>query len=568
MSDKSTPTSNSPRQAHSRSVSVSAEPSFANLRAPTSPRRPEPSSLYPKTWEYNREPVNKLPEDVKPAWGRDETHNKVSVVAPRQGHEGSRNIISPRLQPRLARLSLSEIKTITFDPIQETPPSPYHEAPPKEKSSYEYAINDLLTRTDHADQSRVTETDYYDLLSKLKASNMIQPILPLPEDRISCVGSDIPDEDEEGDVPEDSIPTYLKKHDAYETKMRLIQLRTILMRCQVLQSAVINIERKPWIPSVENQANTYYSKMRKLAYRARELAERLESRELQARCEYWAGRGHGGTHDFESAKECFALAMNLDVENGTLPNGEPRLRGLRPNEKEDVRFLFGYASQHEEEWRRRIKDVHEAAPVQVGQSNLRDEKCLDWSNISKLAWRPERDRIMGHVNLPKVVPNLKAMKPEFSNDSFEPQQIQLKAIHDVELRRRPLSDAEQRYIKKDGKRQSQRRDHTTRVGIRPTPRTYSIQSRRPEMSHASSLRSVNSSASYASFRKPLRLQDELADLGDWHARTPSSSGSCKTYTPKSELQQRRNVNLDSIDTSDFEHRMNLGKAVHGEDPEV
>ncbi|KAH9881796.1 hypothetical protein J1614_000967 [Plenodomus biglobosus] len=531
MAANHTPDSNLLRRAHNRSISAGAGPSYGDTRFTTSENRPASSSLHPKTWEYNNEPADKLPEDVKATWWRDRPSGKASVPALRQGFESSSSVTSPRIRPIRARLTLSKIQTISVRPIGETPPSPYHEAHPKDQLDYDYAITNLLTRTDRPDEILASEPNHYDVLSDVKSypEEAVQPMPPLPDDQISYVGSDVPDEDVTENVSADGIPARLKEHDSYKTKIRLIQLRTLLMRCQILQSTVNNIERKPWTHHIRNLPYTHYSKMRKIAYMARELAQRLESPELEARCEYWTGRGHGGTQDFKAAANHFRRAMTLDVETDTFPSGRPRLRGLRPNEKEDVQFLHDYALQREKEWQRRTTDVREAARIQAEGSNLPYDLCLDWSNISKPAWLPDQDRVMGDVKPPALVPNAESTKSEFRNECFELQQLQLEAIHDAELRRRELSGAEKSYIQRGRKRQRSQQASAEQVRLEPS----TTQSRPTAQSRAQSQISTTTWASQTSLRRPINLEEELASLGaGWHTRTPSSSGSFRVFTPE------------------------------------
>ncbi|KAI8942301.1 hypothetical protein NX059_000380 [Plenodomus lindquistii] len=513
MSADLTPTNNPHRAAHNRSASVGADPYHDVSRTAAESMR--------RTWVYNNAPAEKLPDDMKDTWRRDKP---TSVAALRQGFESSSNnlLSSPKFPPRTTRLALSEIKTISVGPFRETPPSPYHEAPRKDQTDYNYGINRLLLEGDgNIGDKNVAKTSH-DILPDLELTPgiVVQPMPPIPDDQISYVGTDVSDED--GEKPEDGIPAYLKKQDRYKTKMRLIQLRTLLMRCQALQSTMNNVERKPWTLSKTNQPYTHYSKMRTIAYKARELAERLQSRELQARCEYWTGRGHGGTQDFESAAEHFRLAIKLDVKNGTFRNGKPMLRGLRPREKDDVRFLLEYAEQQEQEWQRKTEDKRRAARIVAEGTNLPYEQFLDWGTIQKPVWLPDRARIMSGVAQAKVAPSLKTTLRAFRDASFEADQQYLEALHAKELERRVLSGAEKRYIFHDREKQKERRK-PAEIAVRHVSEPPVSKSSSTTGSSTPSVLSPTSTASRASAGKPLNLADELEGLTEgWDSDDQSS----------------------------------------------
>ncbi|KAH8728567.1 hypothetical protein GQ44DRAFT_580307, partial [Phaeosphaeriaceae sp. PMI808] len=185
------------------------------------------------------------------------------------------------------------------------------------------------------------------------------------------------------------IDFHLIEKDPFKIRLRQIQIRTLLMRCIVLQSTIRELERKPWTQDTLKLLRDHYSKMRVSACKARRLADSLYSRELQARCEYWTGRACGGTRDYQAAVHHFMLAINLDVENDVRSDGTLKLRGLRPAEKSDVRFLLQGVSERCETWEKKssvTKHMYRGSGVYVGH--------FQWAERQSPLWRPDRDRIL------------------------------------------------------------------------------------------------------------------------------------------------------------------------------
>ncbi|KAH7088975.1 hypothetical protein FB567DRAFT_619833 [Paraphoma chrysanthemicola] len=215
---------------------------------------------------------------------------------------------------------------------------------------------------------------------------------PLRTDQMSCTGSvkDI----NEGDIPEYGFPAHLKMKASFRLRILHIQLRTLLMRCTVLQATVRDLERRSWEQNMQRPPYWYYSRMRTFAIKARRIAEALESRELRARCEYWIGRACGGTRDYQAAAEHFALAIKFDVENDRHSSGKIKLRGLRPHEKEDVHFLWESVMKRSEEWEQKTRYVKDIAMEESTRTGRPLEDCIDRSPSQSPLWVPDRDRIM------------------------------------------------------------------------------------------------------------------------------------------------------------------------------
>ncbi|KAF9694607.1 hypothetical protein EKO04_007277 [Ascochyta lentis] len=75
--------------------------------------------------------------------------------------------------------------------------------------------------------------------------------------------------------------------------------------------------------------------MRKLACEAQQLAERVQSQSLLARCEYWLGSSCAGTQDFSAAVDHLKRARWLGVPDG-----------LRCEEKTDIHPLLTSVERH------------------------------------------------------------------------------------------------------------------------------------------------------------------------------------------------------------------------------
>ncbi|KAL5115100.1 hypothetical protein ACEQ8H_007015 [Pleosporales sp. CAS-2024a] len=193
------------------------------------------------------------------------------------------------------------------------------------------------------------------------------------------------------------IPRHVvQDDDGFRTRLQRIQLRTCLMQCTILQDTINQIQHQPWRRTKKKDTiPVHYAKLRKLACEARGFAEALESRELEARCEYWAGRGCGGAGDYQAAISHFKKALRLDVPNddgaGDSNAGSMRrLRGLTPTEKADVHFLLDSCCT-----RLRILDEYDAEAKSTTKAT--GEKAV--AALCCMPWTPDRDRIVGLASL-------------------------------------------------------------------------------------------------------------------------------------------------------------------------
>ncbi|KAF1919525.1 hypothetical protein BDU57DRAFT_426858, partial [Ampelomyces quisqualis] len=255
------------------------------------------------------------------------------------------------------------------------------------------------------------------------------------------------------------IPEQLLEDDGFRTRIRQMQLQTYLMHCTVLQNTVRELQHKPWIGDAAHSTIWYYEKMRSLAYRARQIAEMLESRDLKARCEYWAGRACGGMQDYQTAESHFKAALLHDVENGVKKNGDVQLRGLRPSEKADVRFLRDSCKARHRNYERQREHFARLGERHSWETGLPIEACLGENMVPSSPWVPDRDRVVQlarHKYDGKKEPDEEAwlLTDNKLGQTLEEQaQAQWKAQDETvqAMHRRTLSREEWWYIKRDVK---------------------------------------------------------------------------------------------------------------------
>ncbi|KAF2032447.1 hypothetical protein EK21DRAFT_33344, partial [Setomelanomma holmii] len=262
---------------------------------------------------------------------------------------------------------------------------------------------------------------------------------------------------EDSDIPEYGIPAHLMDSDPFRTRMLHIQLRTLLMRCISVQSYIRGLEHRPWMKDAQRPVYWHYSKIRNFAQKARRIAEALESRDLRARCEYWTGRGCGGTRDYHAAKEHFALAVKLDVENDKHPSGRVRLRGLRPDEKTDVHFLLDSVTDRYERSEIKIINARNIARYESATYGKPAEDYINWTGLESPPWLPDHDRVVQNARQDFVIKKmlgrranlLDHMKRARLGQEAEGkllQQMNMEGIDEIEIARRLLNKEEWHYI--------------------------------------------------------------------------------------------------------------------------
>ncbi|XP_014551377.1 hypothetical protein COCVIDRAFT_62320, partial [Bipolaris victoriae FI3] len=166
----------------------------------------------------------------------------------------------------------------------------------------------------------------------------------------------------------------------------LVQFHLFILRCQVLQSMSDILERNPRTDEVKSDIQTNYRKICRFASKAEKLTEGFDDTTLQARSEYWAGRGCGGLGHWLSAKMHFGNAIKLDTPNNANNHNNLQHRGLRPNERADVRFLLQIVTQRNDRCVRKREEARKTL------SELEFEE-VDWDkeDMKDHRWTPYRD---------------------------------------------------------------------------------------------------------------------------------------------------------------------------------
>jgi tetratricopeptide (TPR) repeat protein len=366
-------------------------------------------------------------------------------------------------------------------PPSPQPPSPDRNDMPKYMSAFEFAINAYLE--DHADRRIHLQLPSPKLQNAV--SEVTSPLVPhFEEDGVSGAGNE--ENETKKDILKCGIPSHLKAQNNIRISIRLMHLRTLLMQCTVLQSIIRDLERQCWKKDAAHSPYRYYSKMRQLALKARQLAEELKSQDLQARCEYWAGRACGGTKDYQEAVQHFESAINLDVQNSIHPSGRLQLRGLRPREKDDVRFLLNSVKDRYKSWESKTAEAMNKAKSESDRTGISVEVCFEeeWKGQSSPPWLPDRDRVVyiarqKHVvqktmeKRAKVFAAMQRAELAQPLDEKVQDQWEREGVIEGEMVRRTLSNEEWRYIwygdEEANKRRVRQADDAQASKDRPTP---------------------------------------------------------------------------------------------------
>jgi len=133
------------------------------------------------------------------------------------------------------------------------------------------------------------------------------------------------------DAPEDAHRLLAPVQATHEPMLTLrsTQIRTMLMRCQMLQARIQGLESKTWAGYRDKSINQHYQTMQELTRTARQLADEVQSTELQARCAYWSARACAGMQDFSAAAEHLKRAGLLGISTS-----------LRRDEMTDLHILL------------------------------------------------------------------------------------------------------------------------------------------------------------------------------------------------------------------------------------
>ncbi|USP78717.1 uncharacterized protein yc1106_05991 [Curvularia clavata] len=167
----------------------------------------------------------------------------------------------------------------------------------------------------------------------------------------------------------------------YKRTMGMSLFHLLLSRCQAIQCIVNASECKPQTQKSILDTQKSYSRIVIFTQEAMKIAESLESVALEARCEYWAGRGYRGLQDWRAAIMHFTNATRLDSSHGNSKHPISHFEGLLPHEKEDVGFLLQDAKQRHNEWTLRTKKIQKSQDEE-------DSKEAGWKDMKDHLWTP------------------------------------------------------------------------------------------------------------------------------------------------------------------------------------
>jgi hypothetical protein len=155
------------------------------------------------------------------------------------------------------------------------------------------------------------------------------------------------------EIPFESIAVYLRDRNEPEVRIKILHVRTLLLRCAVLVRGAWVLEQAEWKASAQrrgrgdNEAGRMgqewykaYSKAGRAAEKGEQMAKALGVDGLQARSWYWKGRADAGRRYWDEAAAAFRRAEQFDRENrGAVAMEEYGKMGLTPFERRDVEWL-------------------------------------------------------------------------------------------------------------------------------------------------------------------------------------------------------------------------------------
>jgi hypothetical protein len=323
-----------------------------------------------------------------------------------------------------------------------------------------------------------------------------------------------------------AIPDLTGDIDKLKARLYLVQLKTLLTHCQVLQAIANKLEHQALAKADAKSAHCYYTKMESQASRARAIAHKLRSKEYQARCEYWAGRAYGGMRNFQRAMEHIRLAMNLDVRGHGPHREEIQPRGLTWEEKSDVGFLLASAKKRHE--RRISKASGNAAlliaEIEAERTGRAVDDCIEWDPDSPM-WCPNEEYIVHKAKRDFVDRN----KSRKRGSKFE--------VERPETARKTLSEEEWWYIKHGNVPFRRMMRKTTDDNTARKVPSQSSGASAPELMSGSSAESESGSDEKEDVCSPLpnkscSLAQELQGIDDWNENTPPVSASLPSEMTK------------------------------------
>lgn len=195
-----------------------------------------------------------------------------------------------------------------------------------------------------------------------------------------------PPDSTHGATADDRI-THFENPRLYKRTMGMSLFHLLMSRCHALQCIVNASECKPHTQHSSLDIHKTYSRIFSFAQEAMKIAERLESVALEARCEYWAGRGCGGLRDWQAAIMHFTNAIRLNESRGSSENTISQSKGLLSHEKEDVEFLLQNAKQRHSEWLLRTKKIQQSQATEATEVT----KDAGWKDMKGPPWTPNHD---------------------------------------------------------------------------------------------------------------------------------------------------------------------------------
>jgi hypothetical protein len=373
-----------------------------------------------------------------------------------------------------------------------------------------------------------------------------------------------------GELVIDGIPAELRDWDGYRSRMRMIKCRLYLLRCEVLQSTANAVEQRAWAQCLNVSTHQYYGKILKYALKAQQLADVTSNHDLQARSEYWSGRGCGGLCDWGAAASHFAAAMKLDVPNDNSRDKQRQQRDVLPVKKDDVGFLLGSVTRRYE---KEMQKKEQARKANHGQdTSPSPTEDVQRKMPKRPGWMPYYEHMthLGKQQSGGVLDQL--LSCDYGSTLNKEEMTALKkrlSLNDGKQEIRKTFSAQEWLIILRGEEATKKcsdsvgsHSSTHRQGQHsgpcqtPSPASSINASKHTSPEFAHNLGNNIDLTGYESGGATLSL------LGN--TRSPSSDEEDKTPSPPpADLQGRRNVKLPQICTSAIKMNPSLGEAVLG-----
>ena len=235
-----------------------------------------------------------------------------------------------------------------------------HDILPRGKTAFEWALEPFLK--DHPEYRA-----YLALTPSPSYSSFSLPSLgsSLDSGEVSaCTDDAFPS------IPLEKLTLYLRGKDEVLLRLKVLDVKTTLLRCSILYCAAYTAECNE--RSASSYSNKYlggldkmvgkewymdYSKAGLAAERAESLAHELGIKGLQARANYWKGKAAWGMRYWDEAAAAFRDAMQNDVfkEGGYAKRGVAAYggNGLTPLEMKEVEWFYAESEKRNEVKQRR-----------------------------------------------------------------------------------------------------------------------------------------------------------------------------------------------------------------------